>query len=397
MLFWKMNDALFQDSEETKKDKQRQAERMSELLSIKWMPVHTKPPSPFLPWPEYCEPVAAPLDTIMVDKMWLASYGKRIVDGDVHSIELKKMFGWLDEVSVKDVALQLRMLGTTFDKLCNSIDDQTETSQLYMNSLCQKVSSEVGRIYHILNNVESEYEVDVMRSVLHGSEWLWMGNSFVSSDHVAFTSNINASPYLMEVPPDLACFKNLLNLFNVRDTFGSSDYCLVLNRMAEEQKRQGQKIKLSDHKTELAVNLVQKISDDILRLQDFEIFAPTAAGEMVLASKLVYDDAPWLSKDLGGKKELTYAHSKLSASVCDKVGIKGVRKILLQSSTDMIKFGDTVVHEAFGQSESLTRRLKVRNSPLISFSFCLRINIVLIIYQRILWRCILKGHSSSVN
>ncbi len=33
---------------------------------------------------------------------------------------------------------------------------------LTINALCQKVSSEVGRIYHILNNVESEYEIDVM-------------------------------------------------------------------------------------------------------------------------------------------------------------------------------------------------------------------------------------------
>jgi sacsin len=335
---------------------------VTELLSIKWMPVHTEPPNPFLPWPEHCNPVAAPLDTITKEKMWLASYGKRLVDGDVHSLELQKMFGWLDEVAIKDVSLQLRMLGKTFDKLRMSIEKSKSSAAegtLTINALCQKVSSEVGRIYHILNNVESEYEIDVMKSILHGSAWLWMGNAFVSSDHVAFSSSINATPYLFTVPPDLACFKSLLTFFNVRNTFGSSDFCLVLNRMAEEQKGNDIKEGWNEEKTELAVNLVQKISDDVLRLKDFEIFAPTTTGEMILASRLVYDDAPWLSKDLGGKKELTYAHTKLSASVCDKVGVQSVRKILLQSNTNMIKFGDTVVHEAFGQSESLTRRLKV--------------------------------------
>ncbi len=378
MLFRKVNAALFEDSDQKKKDRELQAQRVSELLSIKWMPVYVEPPNPFLPWPEHCEPVAAPLDTITTEKMWLASYGKRLVDGDVHSLELKKLFGWLNEVSIKDVALQLRMLGKTFDELRKSIEERSangnttekeaagkndlkneKDTAVTINALCQKVSSEVGRIYHILNNVESEYEVDVMKSVLHGSKWLWMGNAFVSSDHVAFISSINATPYLFTVPPDLACFKNLLQFFNVRDKFGSSDFCLVLTRMAEEQKYDKIRNEWSQEKTELAVNLVQKISDDVLRLKDFEIFVPTATGEMIVASKLVYDDAPWLSKDLGGKKELTYAHTKLSASVCDKIGVQSVRKILLQSSTDMIKFGESVVHEAFGQSESLTRRLKV--------------------------------------
>lgn len=362
-----MNAALFQDSEEIKRAKQKQEERVNELLNIKWMPVHTIPPSPFLPWPEYCEPVAAPLDTISIDKMWLASYSKRLVDGDVHSIGIKKMFGWLREVSVKDVSLQLRMLGTTFDELCKRIeegeftsDDTTEgAAPLTKNALCQKLSAEVGRIYHILNNIDVECDVDVMRSILHGSRWLWMGDSFVSSDHVAFTSSINAIPYLFTVPPDLACFKNLLTHFSVRNTFGSTDFCLVLNRMADEQRSKENHSKLSDKKVELAVNLVQKISDDILRLKDFDIYAPTTSGEMMLSRKLVYDDAPWLSKDLTGKKELIYAHNKLSASVCDRIGVQSVRKILLQSSTDMIEFGNNVVHEAFGQSESLTRRLKV--------------------------------------
>ncbi len=355
-----MNEALFQDPDQMKKDKQLQAQRVSELLSINWMPVQTIPPNPFLPWPDNCKLVAAPFDTVTRDKMWLASYTKRLVDGDIHSVELKKIFGWLDDVSIKDIALQLRMLGKTFVKLKIEIEEkdrQGVVCQLSVNTLCQKVSSEVGRLYHILNNVESEYEVEVMKSVLNRTDWLWMGDAFVSSDHVAFTSSINATPYLFTVPPDLACFKNLLTHFSVRSTFGSSDFCLVLTRMAEEQKSKDESL-WNNEKVELAVNLVQKISDDVLRLRDFEIYAPTTNGQMKLANTLVYDDAPWLSKDLVGKKELIYAHKKLSASVCDKIGVKSVRKILLQSNADMIKFGDSVVHEAFGQSESLTRRLK---------------------------------------
>lgn len=97
-MFWKVNAALFEDTEQKKKDKIIQAGRVTELLSIKWMPVHTEPPNPFLPWPEHCNPVAAPLDTITKEKMWLASYGKRLVDGDVHSLELQKCLGGLTKL-----------------------------------------------------------------------------------------------------------------------------------------------------------------------------------------------------------------------------------------------------------------------------------------------------------
>ncbi len=351
-----MNSALFDDSEQKRKAKELHARRIQELLSTRWMPVYHEPPQPYLPWPEDREYVAAPIDSTTVDKMWLASYNKRLVDGDVHSTNLKKLFGWLDDVSIKDVSLQLRMLSSTFDKL-QARHKGEKGDQVDMNILCQKYSSEVGRIYHILNGIESEYEMDVTQSILHGIAWLWMGDGFVSSDHVAYTSSINAHPYLFTVPPDLGCYRTLLSAFNIRDTFGSSDYCLVLNRMAKETK-EGQANEWGANKIELAVNLVQKISDDILRLTDLEIYVPTETGKMELVNNLIYDDAPWLSKDLPGKKGLIYVHPKLSASVCEKIGVKSVRKLLLQSNTDMISFGDGVVHEAFGQSESLTRRLK---------------------------------------
>uniref|UniRef100_A0A7S3QAL4 Uncharacterized protein n=1 Tax=Chaetoceros debilis TaxID=122233 RepID=A0A7S3QAL4_9STRA len=361
-LFRKMNSALFEDSEQKQKNKEVQAHRIQKLLNTKWMPVYQKPPQPYLPWPENCESVAAPVETVPTEKMWLASYSKRLVDGDVHSSDIKKLFGWLNEVSVKDVGLQLRMLSSTFEKKqLQQNEAQTKSGDekevVKMSSLRQKYSSEIGRIYHILNSIESEYEMEVIQSILHQSPWLWMGDGFVSSDHVAYSSSINAHPYLFTVPPDLACYRNLLSAFNIRDTFGSSDYCLVLNRMAKDTK--SDKVHVwGARQVELAVNLVQKISDDVLRLKDLEIYAPTEDGQMEVVNKLVYDDAPWLSKDLPGKKGLVYVHPKISASVCEKIGVKSVRKLLLQNNADMISFGDGVVHEAFGQSESLTRRLK---------------------------------------
>ena len=51
---------------------------------------------------------------------------------------------------------------------------------------------------------------------------------------VAFTSPANAAPYLYAVPPDLACFATLLKRFGVRPSFGPSDFCHALRRLAVE-------------------------------------------------------------------------------------------------------------------------------------------------------------------
>lgn len=66
--------------------------------------------------------------TITSEKMWLASHAKPLVDGDVHSVGPKKILSWLDEVLIKDVPLQLRMLGNSFEKLRRSAGEKKNQS-----------------------------------------------------------------------------------------------------------------------------------------------------------------------------------------------------------------------------------------------------------------------------
>ena len=126
-----------------------------------------------------------------------------------------------------------------------------------------------------------------------------MGDSFVQSDHAAFSSSINASPYLFTVPPDLACFSTLLKSFGVREKFGTSDFCQVLRRVHLEQGGQGggQSLLPAHELTELTVAICQFISDDVMKLTDMEIYAPDAAGRLHVSTSMVYDDDPWLSKN----------------------------------------------------------------------------------------------------
>jgi sacsin len=199
-----------------------------------------------------------------------------------------------------------------------------------------------------------------------------MGDSFVEADHAAFSSKINAAPYLHTVPPDLCVFSNLLKTFGVRSSFQSSDFCGVLKRMYDEQ--QSNKESTSDDSanvnikananvalrdaaaaTDLAVNLALLLSDDVMHLSDLELYCPDIVRSLHPTSDLVFDDAPWLSKTLD-RQDLVFVHPKVSADVGEKLGVRSLRRLLVNLNSESLDFG--VPHEAFGQQESLTRRLR---------------------------------------
>ena len=140
----------------------------------------------------------------------------------------------------------------------------------------------------------------------------------------------------------------------MREAFGPSDFCHVLHRMSSS------KTKLSNHEIELAINLVQSLSDYSRLLPDLEVYAPSDNGFVFPAMNLVYNDATWLTNNI--QQDVVFVHPKVSILTAKKIGCKSLRAILLEKNTDMLQFGDDNsdgrIGEAFGQSESLTRRLR---------------------------------------
>lgn len=56
------------------------------------------------------------------------------------------------------------------------------------------------------------------------------------------------------------------------------------------------------------------------------------------------------------RTDIRFAHPKISSVTGDKLGIRSVRRLLMESHADAMDFG--LPTEAFGQSEALTRRLR---------------------------------------
>ena len=202
-FFQKLYEVVVEDQEEIERQKKKRAGYIQKLLRIQWVPVHTNIPLEgsalnFIPLKKnnYEEiSVAAPLDCTTKDRLWFLSYKKRIVDGEVHTPELRRLFTWDDSFSVEDVAMQLKMLSQFFQKF----KDEHHEDQSMIQEGCQALSAEIPRFYSMLNQVSTTYEEDVLKNILHTAAWLWIGNDFISSNDVAFSSPFSIIPYLYTV------------------------------------------------------------------------------------------------------------------------------------------------------------------------------------------------------
>lgn len=103
-----------------------------------------------------------------------------------------------------------------------------------------------------------------------------------------------------------------------------------------------------------------------------KVFVPDEDGILATATSLQYNDAPWLQRGQHSVP-VRLVHPKISASVGDRVGAVSLRlKIAAAHAHDALDFdfnpddedgtgaggSSGVKSEAFGQSESITRRLR---------------------------------------
>lgn len=228
--------------------------------------------------------------------------------------------------------------------------------------------------------------IDALRAKLHGKPWVCLGGAsggFVQPHVVAMSSPIDAAPFLHVLPRELSVpFGAFMTAMGVRQSFGASDYAFVLRRIAEEampatassgavvSTTSGAASPLSPTHLDLALSLVQRLSDCAPEaVQNLEVLAPDAAACMVPAGQLVFDDAPWLTEEggdaasAGGASDVSalaadfrFVHPKISNKVAAAVGVTSLRHKLLTHSASLIRFEVPAV--AFGQAESLTRRIR---------------------------------------
>ncbi|KAG0589167.1 hypothetical protein KC19_1G000400 [Ceratodon purpureus] len=324
-----------------------------ELSNLSWCPVLMHPPHPHLPWPAVGSPVAPPKHVALQDDMWLLSASMRILDGDCgRSSALASKLGWSSLPTGRRLAAQLLELGK------NHVVVQDRV-------LGQALATVVPRIYTLLNEMLGSDEMEIVKAVLEGSRWVWVGDGFANVEEVAFSGPLHLAPFLRIIPADLAVFKELLLELDVRETLTPNEFALVLSNMAKVKEG----APLDSQQLSAAVWLVQHLADLHFNSQEVIAFVPDSSSTLVAAHNLVYNDAPWLhgsEGEIGGSLTGSlktssgprFAHPKISTDVAERMGVRSLRRMLLAESADSMDLGLHDAAEAFGQHEALTTRLK---------------------------------------
>ena len=235
--------------------------------------------------------------------------------------------------------------------------------------LRQELALAMPRIYSILTGMISSDEIEIVKAVLEGCRWIWVGDGFATSDEVVLDGPLHLAPYIRVIPVDLAVFKNLFLELGIREFLQPADYANILARMAV---RKGSS-PLDTHEIRAVMLIVHHLAEVYLHEQKVQVYLPDVSGRLFLAGDLVYNDAPWLlgSEDpdgsFGNASTVTwnakrtvqkFVHGNISSDVAEKLGVCSLRRMLLAESADSMNFGLSGAAEAFGQHEALTTRLK---------------------------------------
>ncbi|GAB4842780.1 hypothetical protein Ancab_012755 [Ancistrocladus abbreviatus] len=328
----------------------------NDLRMICWCPVLVSAPYQALPWPTVSATVAPPKVVRLKTDMWLVSASMRILDGECSSSALSYHLGWSSPLGGNVIAAQILELGK---------NNEIVTDQIFR----QQLALAMPRIYARLTEMTGSDEMDVVRAILEGCRWIWVGDGFATSDEVVLSGPLHLAPYIRVIPVDLAVFRELFLELGVREFLNFTDYANILCRMATRKAGSP----LTAPELTSAILIVQHLAEATSPEKQVIINLPDASSQLLPASDLVYNDAPWLlglenssgtsdpASLLSLKSKQTtrkFVHGNISNDVAEKLGVCSLRRLLLAESADSMNLGLSGAAEAFGQHEALTTRLK---------------------------------------
>ncbi|GAA0148778.1 hypothetical protein LIER_08123 [Lithospermum erythrorhizon] len=324
----------------------------NDLQLISWCPVLTSPPYKSLPWPTVLSKVAPPKLVRLYHDLWLVSASMRILDGECSSSALSHLLGWSSPPGGSVIAAQLLELGKNNEIVSDSL-------------LRQELALAMPKIYSLLMRKVDSDEMDIVKAILEGCRWIWVGDGFATSDEVVLNGPLHLAPYIRVIPIDLAAFKELFLVLGIREFLQPSDYANILTKMASTKGANP----LGTLDIRAAILIVQHLAEAPFVDDQMKIYLPDTSCRLFKSSDLVYNDAPWLldmenaasssSVTLSSQSSVQrFVHGNISNDVAEKLGVRSFRRMLLAESADSMNISLSGAAEAFGQHEALTTRLR---------------------------------------
>ena len=368
LLFGGKADSAAAPAESSSVTKKNPASYMNDLCAISWIPVLTDSPDPCLPWPvASIEGISSPRESRPVTDAWLCSASLRLCRCQIFSKHLLNALGWTTAIDHSVIAVQLRELAVLYERVKTADPNGVAgLSTIAYQDLRERVTALIPILYQSLNATALQKK-DEIRFHMRDSAWVWVGDSFVQPSRVAYSSPINAAPYLYLVPQDWAVYRNLLNIFEVRLTFGALDYIEVLQQMARQSAVEGGKYSekdeskdfgapLSESKLDLAISLIALLSSDgsgieSLNFLNLTLYLPDTTSRLAPSMGLVLDDVPWLAgpEYASVRAGIRFLHPNVAAKFAFKMGVKSLRMLLVDRNVEQMFNASESTMEAFGQ------------------------------------------------
>jgi sacsin len=235
----------------------------SNLRMICWCPVLVTAPSPALPWPSVSSIIAPPKQVRLQEDMWIVSASSRILDGECTSSALSYSLGWSSPPSGSVIAAQLLELGK---------NNEIVTDQV----LRQELALVMPKIYSLLTNLIGSDEMDIVKVVLEGCRWIWVGDGFAKVEEVVLSGHLHLAPYIRVIPIDLAVFRDLFLDLGIKEHLNPVDYASILTRMAMRKAMAS----LEAEELRTAVLVVQHLAEFRFQDQQTQIYLPDSSARL---------------------------------------------------------------------------------------------------------------------
>lgn len=308
-------------------DEETESQFWLQLTNISWCPVLTRAPDSKLPWRQISSPIAPPKLVRPKSYMWVVSATLCILDGDCRSRTLATKLGWEEHPNVGLLAAQLVELSKCHAEWKKEMSDESESLKETNGIL----SKEIPAIYKLCQERVGLQDMAILKDMLAGVQWVWVGEGFVFPRELAFDSPAHFHPYLHIVPTEIVEFRKLLTTLGVRETFEASDYARVLLRIAQDMKGGV----LATEQLTFCLRVLEALAEVLPPQGGSKAFlgsvlVPDASGVLVVAKELVFNDAPWLAKSASGMEGMRrLVHPDVDNELAERLGAKSLRYLSL--------------------------------------------------------------------
>ncbi|XP_056145580.1 sacsin [Lampris incognitus] len=272
------------------------------------------------------------------------------VFSDKHSLLVNMTYHVVDHSNLKihsdDPVLQI--LGAREipdpDTVLNQLQEACSQSQFCNKTMLHRIADECYRFLNQWLNNGGDARLISMRA--HSFPFILINGKFVHVDSVAENEEFEAKPYLNVLPTDFTAFKKLWECVGVKKCFTVSQFLTVLKKLHALHGNNP----LPDSDLKICLTILHR-GYDVKEKMLSDCFIPNQHSILEPASKLYYNDSPWMPVGPG----ITLCHEKIPRVVACHLGIQTTRHQTLQNH---LVENISPFHFEFEQREQLTTRIK---------------------------------------